>query len=418
MWRNLTAGQWREDLDVLVDAVQHEHRDLHHAISSDRFRLAVRSVRGHLPSLPGHAVVVEFARLLAMIGDGHTVLRLTDVPDFARFPIQLYRFADGLFVRAATPEHMVAAGARVMAIGDVPILEAWDLVRPLISRDNEMGVWSQAPDLLAIPEVLHALGLIPTTDRAIWTVACQNGERLALDLPTSHCRDQDLIDARFRSGIADPLWLRRPDENWFEYLPETRTLYMAYNTVRDHVDEPLAAFFGRAFDVVASEGVERFILDIRRNHGGDMALNWPLVDGLIRSDLVNRWGHLFVIIGRGTFSAAMNLAIDLEQRTRTLFVGEPTGARPNHYGENTDIVLPHSGLRATASALFWQTSLPNDDREWIAPDLMARLLSTDYLQQRDPAYDAILADEGPMGGPVVTPLERHLAKYVSRPGSV
>lgn len=418
MWRDLTAGQWREDLDALVDAAQRGHQDLYHAVSSDGFRAAVRSLRGRLGSMPNHGGVVELARLLAMIGDGHTVLRLTDVPDFARFPIQLYRFGDGLFIQAAAPDHMVAAGARVIAIGDVPILEVWDLVRPLISRDNEMGVWSQAPDLLVIPEVLHALGLISTTDRAIWQIERQDGERLSLDLPANHCRDQDLIDARFRLRVADPLWLRRPDENWFEHLPETRTLYMAYNTVRDHADEPLATFFGRAFDVVTNRGVERFILDVRRNHGGDMTLNWPLVDGLIRSDAVNRWGHLFVIIGRGTFSAAMNLAIDLEQRTRALFVGEPTGARPNHYGENTDIVLPHSGLRATASALFWQTSLPHDDREWIAPDLPARLSSTDYLQQRDPAFDASLAYESPTFNPAETPFERHLAKFMSRPESV
>jgi hypothetical protein len=36
--------------------------------------------------------------------------------------------------------------------------------------------------------------------------------------------------------------------------------------------------------------------------------------------------HLAVLISRVTFSAAMQLVVDLEQRTPAVFVGEPTGA--------------------------------------------------------------------------------------------
>ena len=417
MWGELSAGQWREDLDELVGALRREHVDLHHTVSESGFRSAHRSLRGRLPSLPAHAVVVELGRLVALIGDGHTALRLTDVAGFGRFPVRLHRFSDGVFVRAIAPEHTALGGSRLIAIGDVPIGEAWDLTRPLISRDNEMGVWNQVPDLLAIPEVLHALGVIPTTTRATFTVERLDGERRPVDLATTASNDPELLDARLRLRMADPLWLRRPGENWFEHLAEIDTLYMAYNTVRDGAPEPLSAFFGRALDLIDAEGVDRLVLDIRRNGGGDMTLNWPLVDGLIRSDAVNRWGHLFVIIGRGTFSAAMNLAVELEQRTRVLFVGEPTGARPNQFGENADIVLRHSGLRATASALFWQNSFPADDRPWIAPDLPARLSSADYLHQRDPAFEAVLACEQGAVDPDISPLERLLPKFISPPGA-
>jgi hypothetical protein len=73
-----------------------------------------------------------------------------------------------------------------------------------------------------------------------------------------------------------------------------------------------------------------------------------------------------------------------------LFVGEPTGARPNHYGENVEITLPHSGLHVMASALWWQYSVPSDDRPWIAPDIPAALWSEDDRLRRDPALDAAL----------------------------
>ena len=177
---------------------------------------------------------------------------------------------------------------------------------------------------------------------------------------------------------------------WCTTLADARTLYVQYNRVRDTPEESVERFVDRVFTMVGREGLHRLILDIRLNGGGNMSLNRPLIHRLIRCDALNQWGKFFVIIGRLTFSAAMNLAVDLERHTRALFVGEPTGARPNHYGENADIVLPHSGLRCTASALWWQYSDPRDDRPWIAPDIPAALWSADYAANRDPAVEAIL----------------------------
>jgi hypothetical protein len=111
---------------------------------------------------------------------------------------------------------------------------------------------------------------------------------------------------------------------------------------------------------------------------------------LIKREQINQPGKLFTIIGRATFSAAMMLADDLEKHTNTLFVGEPTGASPNMYGDAERIVLPNSGLEVWASALHWVYSEPRDNRPWIAPDIPAELSSADYRARRDPALEAIL----------------------------
>ena len=385
----MTSGQWRADLDSLTEALRREHRNLFHSMSPESFDDAVRSLRTRIPVLAGHEIVVELARLVALVGDGHTHLSLTEVAGFRRYPLRLYHYADGLFVQAIAPEHAAAVGARVLAIGETPATEAYDLLRPLISRDNEMGVKATAPDLLAIPEVLHARGVLADLERASYLVQRPSGERLTCVLHPLDALPADLADASAGGAGPLPLWLQRPpDENWLLYLADTRALYVQYNRVRDGQDEPVATFVERVFTLVEREGVERLILDIRRNGGGNMSLNRPLIHHLIRCDTVNQWGKLFVIIGRRTFSAAMNLAVDLERHTRALFVGEPTGARPNHYGENAEIILPHSGLRCTASALWWQYSLPHDDRPWIAPDIPAPLWSEDDSARRDPALEA------------------------------
>ena len=98
-----------------------------------------------------------------------------------------------------------------------------------------------------------------------------------------------------------------------------------------------------------------------------------LVHGLIRCDKVNRPGHLFVLAGRRTFSAAMNGAVDVERNTNALFVGEPTGSSPNFVGEEEPFTLPYSKLRVNISTLAWQSSYPQDRRTWIAPTLYTPL---------------------------------------------
>ena len=167
-------------------------------------------------------------------------------------------------------------------------------------------------------------------------------------------------------------------------------MYVQFNSVENDPAEPFADFVRRVFAEVDRQRIDRFVLDIRNNNGGDNTLNQPLVHALIRSDKVNKKDVLFTIIGRLTFSAAMNLAVDLERNTQTTFVGEPTGAAPNHFGETARMRLPSSGITLLYSTLFWQSSDPRDERRSIEPTIMTPLRFSDYREGRDPALAAIL----------------------------
>lgn len=399
----ITPQEWRADLSHMVDGLRREHRNPYHTVSPKALDRTVHALHRRIPSLADHEIVVELARLVALIGDGHTVLRLTEVPNFRRYPIKLYRFSDGLFVRSIANEHMTAAGGRLMAIDGTHVSDAYEAMRPLVSRDNEMGMAAVAPVYLGIPEVLHARGVVSNLERAAFTVQLPSGKATTLTLKPIPTSPLGMVDACDGADRPLPLWLRQPEENWHQYLPENRALYVAYNRVRDRTDERLATFFDRVFTLIQQEPVDRLILDIRLNHGGNNLLNRPLIHHLIRCDRINRWGSLFAIIGRRTFSAAMNLAVDLERHTRVLFVGEPTGASPNHYGENGIIVLPHRGLEINVSTLWWQYSVPFDDRPWIAPDVPARLGSEHYAANCDPAMDAALTHEPGSNPPLEYP---------------
>jgi hypothetical protein len=385
---------WREDLRHLSEELPKRHQNLFHSMTRAQFEQAVDSLYTRIPGLARHQVIVDLARLIALIGDGHSRLDLAGGPNtgFRRYPLRLYLYSDGLFVQAAGHEHAHAAGARVVAIGDTPIDQAYARVRELIARDNEVWVQHVAPGLLTIPEVLHSLELIPDMERAALTIAKRTGEQATIELrPGALDMPGKWIDAADDTDAPMPLWLRAPENNfWFTHLPDANTLYVQYNSVRDKPEETVDEFFDKAFRYADARRVDRFVLDIRRNGGGNGYLNQPIIHGLIKRDRINQPGKLFTIIGRGTYSAAMMLADDLEKHTRTLFVGEPTGASPNMYGDAEKIVLPNSKLEIWASALHWVYSEPRDNRPWIAPNIPAALSSEDYRARRDPALEAIL----------------------------
>jgi C-terminal processing protease CtpA/Prc len=104
---------------------------------------------------------------------------------------------------------------------------------------------------------------------------------------------------------------------------------------------------------------------------------------------INQKGRLFVIIGRRTFSSAILNALDLKKKTAAVFYGEPTGGKPNHFGEIETLTLPHLKLKVSYSTKYFQ--FVDGDDPSLMPDVLVELTLDDYLALRDPVLEAILA---------------------------
>lgn len=168
-------------------------------------------------------------------------------------------------------------------------------------------------------------------------------------------------------------------------------MYVQFNDVSDKDDESLADFASQIFAFVDTNPVDRFVVDLRWNTGGNNYLNKPLLLGIIKSNKIDQRGKLFAIIGRRTFSAAQNLVNDLENYTNVIFVGEPTAGNPNFYGDPTEVVLPNSEISVRVSSLWWQDLDSRDTRKWTAPHLAVELTFEDYRTNSDPAMNMILS---------------------------
>jgi tetratricopeptide (TPR) repeat protein len=407
---------WRADLAFLAREVQRRtpSRDLDQA----EFRAAVTKLAAAVPEMSDAQIIVGMLKLLRPVGDGHAyVAPAEDDRDLNRIlPVKFYLFPEGLFVTAATPPYRRLLGAQVLAIGThdagCDVEQAMAALDPLISRDNTQQVKWLAPEVLRWPPVLHALGLIADPGRVPLTVRFPDGASgtVTVDSQPSGPRTYPAIaPPPTPTRPRPPGWISLPDTlpsplplhlrnsdilYWYEYLAEHRLVYFQFNGVGDHPAQPLADFYHRLFRFIDRHDVATLVIDLRWNGGGNTYLAQPLLHHLIACDKVG----LYVIIGRGTFSAAQNTATAIGRETSAIFVGEPSGSRPNFIGEAIPFRLPYSKTTVNVGDLYWQTSWPMDHRPWIAPDIYAPPTFEAYRSNRDPAMEAILACQDQLPG--------------------
>src|ERR1044072_5557587 len=204
------AEKWREDLRHMAREMEGRHKNLFHAITREQFESPVKRLDERIPTLARHQIIVELARIVASIGDGHTNVAPPRAPKigFRTLPFKLYLFKDGMFVRAAERGHAELLGARVLKVGNASPEETIARARETIGRDNEMDVRFFAPILLAMPEGLHALGLSDSPDAARSTFE-QAGRQQTLTLQPSGPADllppdtEDRESTRLNSSHTD-----------------------------------------------------------------------------------------------------------------------------------------------------------------------------------------------------------------------
>lgn len=385
-------ARWQQDLDYYADQLPRLHKDLYHAVDQATWKAAVAELSADISSLTDEEIIIRFMELTAMIGDGHTTVglhRLYNEPfNFRTYPIGLKWYPDGWYVFGGLPEYREMFGARVLAIDGTSIDEADDRVESVISYDNEMQLRSKAGMYLTIPEVLEGLGLISQADSVVLTVETLDGEEMDVTVSAENreaLQDAVSVTEFFGEGNV-PLALEREDEwYWYEYLPESEVVYFQYDRCGNMKDLRFRDFNEEMFQFIDDHDVETIIVDLRYNGGGNSLVLRPFLKALEeRPDL-----DVTTLIGRQTFSSALMNAIQLDEAGATL-IGEPTGGRPNHYGEVRPFRLPNSGLPIFYATRYFR-ELEDRDPASLEPDIAVDPTIEDQLAGRDAVLQRALA---------------------------
>lgn len=393
--------RWKADITYLKERMEDTHYRIFDVLTKEQWDNEYSSLLNKIDGLDDEHIMTELAKIIASVGDGHTILFPSDKSDykFQGYLIKFYKFKDGLYIKGITPEYAQYTGMKVTKIGQMTTEDALKKIAEVVPHDNIFGIDWKSVSYLTYNFCLYGLGINNSKDALKLELEDENGKKVNAEIKKAETdflssfhssNPEGFVFANEKSSNPLPLYLKNASDNyWFEFLPDINFVYMQVNAIQNKKEEKLKDFYNRVFRFIDSNNVEGIIIDLRLNGGGNNQLNKYLVNNFIRHEKLNQKGKVFTIIGRNTFSAAMNLTSDLENNTQTIFIGEPTGSRPNFIGEINFIELPYSGLKVSASSRYWQKAASEDNRKWVFPEIYTPLSFSDYKNNVDPAMNAI-----------------------------
>jgi hypothetical protein len=378
----LSPEQWREDLQFFARELPKRHANAFHHVSKERFEAAVADLDRQIGRLNGDEMYVALDRMANQIGDGHTYVGFP--PDRANLPFGLHRFGDEYRVTAVAAGLEKALGARVVKIHDTPIARAREILLTLTPQDETTWLAEgRVENFLTIGLVLHGAGIIADRNTARYTLADDAGHEFAVDV---HALPPDARPNWIHAYKEPPLFRQQPSERfWFTHLSDTKTVYCNFRGYQG-----LGKQAPKLLKLVADAKPDKLVIDLRQNGGGDYTEGLRhLVRPIKELPDINKKGHLFVLIGPSTFSAAMSNSAHFRAQTAALLVGQPIGEKPNSYQESRRMTLPNSKLVVSYSVRLYKF-VDEGGENVIRPDREIVPTWDDFKAGRDPVLEWVL----------------------------
>lgn len=379
---SLAAQQWREDLAYFAKELPKRHPDAFANIPKDKFETAVAELNEKIDHLNSDEIYVGLDRLAIMIGDAHTYVEFPR--DNANLPLDIRRFGNETRVVIVAPGYEQALGARVIAIQSVPLAQARELAATVTPVAETASLKQARIDgFLTTGMALHGLGIVPDRNVARYTLARDDGKQFVVDFKALSAGEEPKW-----VHVAAQLPLSEQHVNGSAvcaYIREARTLYCNVRWIRD-----LAGPAKEMFGTLRREHPDKLVIDLRQNGGGDYNVGLKhLIEPLRKEKDINRKGHLFVLIGPNTFSAAMSNAAQFRSMTEATLVGQSIGERPNSYQEVKQFTLPNSHFIVHYSTRYYK--FVEGPENVIAPDQEIIPTWEEYKSGHDPVLEWVIA---------------------------
>lgn len=406
--KSLRIQKWLEDIDYLHKNLPLKHIDAYNSIKKEDFDKEIEELKNDVPKLEDFDIKCRLAQIVASIGDAHTSLNLSSDNSLS-YPLTIRWFGEELRVIAADKAYKAILGKKLTHINDIPINEIMKKTDSLISHEN--GQWLKVKDVqyVVIPDVLKFLG-ITTGDIAEFTFVDDKNDISKLNLRPGVFASENVIEIidqmpvkplRFQydnNSIADSFY-------WYRYISGDKILYFQYNKC---MDRNLARDSGNVYfekypdfqifsdgllKVIAENNIDKFVIDLRNNTGGNSTLMSGLADKLAGIEKLK--GKVYVLISRETFSSGVIAAVDLLDTTNAVSCGESTGGNVNGYGDKRGLILTNSKLQVSYSTKYFDLS--DKYKGNIVPDMEVNETFDSYKKGIDVVYEAIRVSQGSIG---------------------
>lgn len=399
------------DLFALQHALLEIHPDPFTVITSTELAQSFMKADKELPdSLSVLELYKRLSPIVTSIGDGHTMLRFpyNDVftTELLRMPLYANVTTDGDIIAYASLDGAVPAGSKVISINGRSADEMIEAMMPyapgelrhfkLQRINSDFTAWFQ----MLYPADSYEIVYIPENEKKKHSVTLPavTWETISQRIVKKESPESDDQKAAYS----------------FEIDPVNRVAVMDFR----HFDNPgkMKSFADSMFTTLRAEGIDRLIIDIRNNGGGnsmvgDELLKYispvpfrqmdkvymrlsPFTVGLLEAQrgfqhnpitmltevndyvepLTAEQGHfdgkVWLLTSNYTFSSANSFACAFKHFGMGTIVGEETGGVDVAFGDLITYRLPVSGIPVTIShKRFWQAGSDEKDIKPVIPDV-------------------------------------------------
>lgn len=401
--RMVTDNMWLQDIDYLHNELPKVHANLYHDMDKETFDREISDLKKDVPKLNKYQIECRIAKIMAMVKDSHTNFNFLINKSESTYPIRLMWFGNDLRVIATDRQHKSILGKKVIAVNDDSINDVIKKVDTLISHENDQWLKVISAQYVTIPEVLSGLKII-SRDEVQFLFKGDDNKTIKVKLEPYDITRHNIVQVKDSMNIK-PLCLQYDPYNlkeslyWYKYIPKDKILYFQYNScedrstaenekIKNYKDYPdFNKFSEELLKAINGNDVNKFVVDLRNNYGGDSSLMSSLVPKLQNIQKLQGKNKIFVLIGNKTFSSAVLAADDFKNSTSAVFVGEPTGGNANGYGDVGTLMLPNSKLNVSYSDKYFNRC-PGIQGSFM-PDVNVEESYEHYKKGIDDAYEVV-----------------------------
>lgn len=395
---------WEGDIYFIENELPKLHKNIFHSISKKEYFEKIDKLKEECKDLELEQRWVKIRSFISLINDAHTSYGYTMTE---AYPLNLKVLDDGVFVTAALNEnyHLVrdssntkAVGVELIKINGIPIFSAsqntsvFSILKSTLSHENDFYLKSLLSSSLLDPKLLYGAGITNSKSNCNMTFKFRDDSEETIFFEAKDLKNFRNLDWAVyydNSYPADktnlPPYIKFNDKAYYgEFYEDEKALYILYNACVNDLDQPFSNFINELYSQVKEKNIDKVIIDLRNNSGGNSNVIKPLYS-LLKNEL--NQAELYIIIGSKTFSSGLMNAIELSNDYNGILIGSPTGGKPNHYGEVKVTQLP-SGNRISWSTNYFK--LINDDNiDSLYPDIPIDITSHDFFELKDPILEFI-----------------------------
>ena len=316
------AGTRKDEVSTLRAFAEITHPRGWEAKSNAEWRRRWEQLEFSAATLSDGSYFVETLRALGWFEDGHTTVLPFEftggVPDVLKqgpfgltLPFRVRVFDDGAFIVSTANGVASIAGRRIDRIGT---LAAAALIREVARDWPGSSAWAHrwAGYPFSRPALLQALGACSDPSVPISIDLADRGNVINQRISPVRNSGIEFQDMRRSMSRIERAAAEARSVNFVLPMPDAKTLYVKIDEMADIDGKSFEALTRDCIAVFADTTLERLVVDLRLNGGGNNFLGEPL-RRIIAHSRFNQPGKLYVLIGPRTFSAAQNFANRLEQ---------------------------------------------------------------------------------------------------------